>query len=572
MAMAVVPVPLGTLGRAAAAGRQLLSEHRRWLGSRIGLALLCAGLPAAEAVVLIAVGLRGSVPLAPGITAPPPYGIYHDLRFLLTYHFSWATFAAEAIAMLGWRSALDCGLILLAWPAGLPRPGARTIFRRTAAFTLVSAILLTPSAASVSAMDVMPVSDLFLAGMPLAVIIAVLTAHGALRSWWRHLPPWRAAVWSVGTFACITSGGALAAAVPAWAAPLAVMLTGLLHARAYTAVVRACANQRATIPIPLAPIGVAALAGLLVASITFGVRLNDTGASGAYQDASDGPGGPAVLLVSGFHSSWNGSRPRPLVPGLPVERFSYRGLDPAGSPLSYRPRATQQPLGTTVRLLARQVEVIHERSGRPVPIVADSEGSLAVETYLATVPGAPVGKIVLLDPLVDPGRDYFPPANDEGWGVATGALLRGLGAAIGAATPLRIYADGPFIRSVDDHGPVLSDLLTCPPPGVREAVLVSLADAVASPFSARVDAPSGVVMQLHGFLLDDAAAGRVIAGFLQTGRFPVDPRRIAADQLVRAAAAAWQAPPITPSLVPQWRGEPVSGCAAKRRALADWLR
>jgi hypothetical protein len=549
-----------------------VTGHRRWPRSRVGLAMLCAGLPGIEAVVLIAAGLRGSVPLAPSITAPAPYGTYHDLRFLLTYHFSWATFAAEAIAMLSWRSVLDCCLVLLAWPAGLATPPVRTILRRTTAFTLVSAILLAPSAASVSAMDVMPVSDLFLAGMPLAVIIAVLTAHGGVTSWWRRLPPWRAAAWSVSTFACITAGGALAAAVPTWAAPLAVMLTGLFNARAYAAIVRACANQRATMPIPLAPVGVAALAGLLVVSISYGVRLGDTDTSVAYQATSDAVRGQTVLLVSGFHSAWNGSRPRPLAPGLPVERFSYRGLDPGGNPLSYPPQATQQPLGTTVRLLARQVEVVHERSGQPVPIVADSEGSLAVETYLATMPGAPVGKIVLLDPLIDPGRAYFPPANDEGWGVATGALLRGLGAAISAATPLHIYADGPFIRSVDDHGPVLRDLLTCPPPGVQEAVLVSLADAVASPFGARVDAPSGVVMKLHGFLLDDAAATAAVAEFIETGRFPIDPRRIAADQLVRAAAAAWQAPPIAPSLVPQWRGEPVSGCAAKRKALAEWLR
>ncbi|HKB29960.1 MAG TPA: hypothetical protein VKD26_03915 [Streptosporangiaceae bacterium] len=542
------------------------------LRSRIGLAALCAGLPGIEAVVLIAVGLRGSVPLAPGVTAPAPYGVYHDLRFLLIYHSSWAAFAVEAAVMLVWRSALDCGLILLAWPAGQPRPAAGAVWRRTATFTLVSAVLLAPSAASVSAMDVMPVSDLFLAGMPVAVVIAVLTTHGSVTPWWRRLPPWRAAAWSLGTFAAITAGGAAAAAVPVWAAPLAVTVTGLFSARAYAGIVRASATQRASMPIPLAPIGLAATAGILVVSITFGVRPSDTAGRVTYQVSSDATQGPTVLLVGGFHSSWNGSVPAPIGPGLPVERFSYRGLDADGYPLSYLPQVTQQPLRTTVRLLARQVGTIHRRTGEQVAIVADSEGSLAVETYLATVPDAPVSKIVLLDPLIDPGRGYYPPANDEGWGVVTGAILRALGAAIGAATPLHIYADGPFIRSVDDHGPVLRNLLTCPPPGVKEAVLLSLADAVASPFAAQVAAPAGVVLKLHGFLLDDAAATQAIDDFLATGRFPLNPRRAAADQLVRAAAAAWQAPPLAPSLVPQWRGEPVSGCAAKRRALAQWLR
>ncbi len=546
--------------------------RRPRLRSRGWLVALCAGLPGLEAVVLIAVGLRGSVPLAPGVTAPAPYGVYHDLRFLLTYHFSWGTFTAEATAMLVWRSALDCGLVLLAWPTGQPRPAARTIIRRTAVVTLVAALLMLPSAASVSAMDVMPVSDLFLAGMPIAVIVATLTSHGEITSWWRRLPPARAAAWSLGAFAAITAGGAIAAAVPAWAAPLAVAVTGLFNARAYVGIVRASVTQRNSIPIPLAPIGVAAMAGVVVASITFAARLGGTAEHAAYQVSRTGPQNPPVLLVSGFNSAWDGSTALPFGPGLPVERFSYRGVDAGGDPLRYAPQATQQPLGRTVRLLGTQVETMHRRTGHPVAIVADSEGSLAVEAYLHTVAGAPVSKIVLLDPLIDPGRDYFPPADAQGWGVATGAILRGLGAAIGATTPLHINADGAFIRSVDDHGPVLQGLLSCPPQGAQEAVLSSIADAVAAPLTARVPEPSGVVLRLHGYLLDDPAATHRIADFLETGKLPANPRRATADQLVRAAAAAWQAPPLTPSLVPRWRGEPVAGCAAKRKALLEWLR
>ncbi|HUK73637.1 MAG TPA: hypothetical protein VLW50_33645 [Streptosporangiaceae bacterium] len=545
--------------------------RRPILGTRAWLVLICAGLPGLEAVVLIAVGLRGSVPLAPGATAPAPYGVYHDLRFLLTYHSSWTAFAAEAAAMLCWRSALDCALIQLAWPAGQPRPAGIAVLRRTAVFTGVAAILLLPSAAAVSAMDVMPVSDLFLAGMPVAVIIATLTCHGEVNSWWRRLPPVRAVMWSLGTFAVITAGGAVAAAVPTWAAPLAAACTGLFSARAYAGIARACVTQRNSFPIPLAPIGLAAMAAVVVVSISFAIRVGGAADHATYQVSSDTPESAEVLLVSGYHSAWNGSTPMPIG-SLPVERFSYRGLDAGGYPLRYSPKATQQPLSRTVRLLAAQVETIYRHTGHRVAIVADSEGSLAVQTYVATVTGAPVSKIVLLDPLVDPGRGYFPPANAQGWGVATGAILRGLSAAIGATTPLHIDADGPFIRSVDDHGPVLQGLFTCPPQGVREAVLFSLADAVASPFTARVAAPSGVVVRLHGYLLDDEEATHLIAGFIQTGRLPADPRRAEADQLVRAAAAAWQAPPLAPSLVPQWRGEPLAGCSAKRQALTEWLR
>ncbi len=535
------------------------------------LAAVCAGLPAAEVLVLVTVQLRGSASLAPGVTAAAPYGMYHDLRFLLTYHSSWVAFAAEAAVMVAWRGALDGSLVLLAWPPDVPRPGAGVVVRRTTMFAATAALLLTPSAAMASAMNVIPVSDLFLGGMPLVVVVAMLTSHGAVTSWWRRLPPARAVAWSVATFAVATLGGAVVAAVPAWAAPLAAAGTGVLNGLAWLGVVRATAAQRSSRPLPLVPLGMAAMAGTVIIGIT--IAMNLTVAAGqrvSHIVPTDAPPFPHVLLVSGFHSAWSGAPPPPLAPGLPVERFSYRGLDSAGRPLSYPPQATQQPLRRTVRLLSQQVEAVHKRSGQRVAIVADSEGSLAVETYLAAERNAPVGKIVLLDPLIDPGRAYFPPPQTEGWGVATGAILRGLGAAIGATTPLRIYADGPFIRSVDDHGPVLQDLLACPSTHVKELVLFSLADAAATPFSARIAAPSGVVMRLHGFLLGDTAATRTVASFLNTGQWPAG-NRAAADRLVRAAAAAWQAPPIMPSLVPKWRGQPVSGCAAKRKSLTAWL-
>jgi hypothetical protein len=540
---------------------------------RLALVVLCAGLPAVEAVTLIAFGMRGSVPLAPGLTAAAPYGVYHDLRFLLTYHSSWVTFTAEAAAMLAWRAVLDTALNVLAWPADIPRPTIGVMLRRTAVFTLAVAALLLPSAASASAMGVMPVSDLFLGGMPVLLIFATLTPHGEVTSWWRHVPPRRAAMCSVATFAVITAGGAAAAAFPIWAAPLAAGATGLFNAYARTGIVRASANAavRKPRPIPLVPFGVAAMAGVVILGITIAMRLTAAPAHASYQAADRAGSGLPVLLVSGFHSAWHGQPPMPIGPGLDLERFSYRGLDAGGHPLYYGPVATQQPLDQTVRQLALQVGSLHGRTGHPVAIVADSEGSLAVEAYLATDPDPPVGKVVLLDPLIDPGRDYFPPANAQGWGVATGAILRGLGAAIAATTPLHIYADGPFIRSVADHGPVLQDLLACPPAHVQEMVLYSLADAVASPYSARIAAPSGVVMRLHGYLLGDTTATRAITAFLTTGRYPRSDGTTTADRLVRAAAAAWQAPPLQPSLVPTWTGQPVSGCAAKREALTTWL-
>jgi len=419
----------------------------------------------------------------------------------------------------------------------------------------------------------MPVSDLLLGGLPVLVIFATLTPHGAVTSWWRQVPPWRAAAWSAATFGVITVGGSVAPAAPARAAPLAARVTGLFNALARAGIIRASISvgQRAPRSVPIVPLGMAAMAGAVIAAITLTMRLSGGVDPAGYQMASQTTTAPRVLLIGRFNSAWDRTPAPPIGPGLPVERFSYRGLDAAGYPLPYPPQATQRPLDQTVRLLAGQVRALHTRSGRPVSIVADSEGSLAAQAYLAVSPHAPVDKVVLLDPLIDPGRDFFPPSTAEGWGVATGAILRGLGAAVGATTPLHIYADGPFIRSVDDHGPDLQDLLACPHGQATELVLSSLADAVASPYSAKIAAPAGVVLRLHGFLLGDATAARTITAFLDTGRYPRSDGGTAADRLIRAAAAAWQAPPLAPALVPRWTGEPVSGCSAKRRALAAWL-
>ena len=45
------------------------------------------------------------------------------------------------------------------------------------------------------------------------------------------------------------------------------------------------------------------------------------------------------------------------------------------------------------------------------------------QVYLAATPRAPVDAVVLLSPLAEPGRVFYPPRGDEGWGVATGTMI-----------------------------------------------------------------------------------------------------------------------------------------------------
>jgi hypothetical protein len=55
------------------------------------------------------------------------------------------------------------------------------------------------------------------------------------------------------------------------------------------------------------------------------------------------------------------------------------------------------------------VATLHDLTHRPVDIVAESEGTLGVYAMLDRHPGLPVGSIVLLSPIMDPGQLSFPP-------------------------------------------------------------------------------------------------------------------------------------------------------------------
>src|SRR5690348_11003261 len=72
-----------------------------------GLIALTVGLSALECGILVLVGPHASRGLAPQVTAPSPFGAFHDLRWLLVYHRSWITLGFELAALLAFRGALD---------------------------------------------------------------------------------------------------------------------------------------------------------------------------------------------------------------------------------------------------------------------------------------------------------------------------------------------------------------------------------------------------------------------------------------------------------------------------------
>jgi hypothetical protein len=362
-----------------------------------GLVAACVLLPLAETTLLLALGLRGAVPTAPAVTAPAPYGVFHDLRFLLVYHSSWAMAAAGTLALLVWRTLVEGALDRLAWPRDLPRPRFRELLGKGAVFTAVSMLLLTPATALLCGMALAPVSYLFLAAIPVVVIIAALLPHGGVTTWWSRPPPARAVAWSLLTFAALTAAGMLLAAAPTWAVPLPVAACGLFNAWARQGIANAIASYRPRRALPLVPASFVLLSGLVVVGTTGAVRLLDaTHHTSRQVHELAGPHAHPVLLITGYGTRWDGRPPPALAPGLSVTRFSYTGLTSNGRPRPFPASATDQPLNAVVRLLSDQVDALHRGSGQPVALVGSSEGSLAAQ--VCPPRGVPTAALV---PLAD---------------------------------------------------------------------------------------------------------------------------------------------------------------------------
>ncbi|HZD79210.1 MAG TPA: alpha/beta hydrolase [Actinomycetota bacterium] len=522
-----------------------------------GLVALTTGLPLAEGLVLRWSGMAAAQPLAPQITAPEPFGIFHDLRWVSVFHDAWWSFALELLLLVAFRAGLMTLLVRLAWPGDRPRPPLRPMLIHNAIFTAAVLVLLTPSEALIFASAAAPVSWIFLAAWPLALLVAVLVFPGPVRhDWWRWRAPARSVGWVFLTFVVLTAGGALVASSPPGLAELAIVATGLFDAWAWVRIVRGLIEPGASaIRLPQPSISLALMAAVVLGmtALTFGLlrdvsRLNQSASRPASRS------GRPVLLVTGFGSSWSG-RPDPLLGSdFDQRRFSYAGMGPNLDPLPFGPQATQRPLPVLVREMARQVRAFAEQTGQQVSIVAESEGTVVAKTYLATHPGAPVSRLIMLSPLVDPGRVYFPPPGREGWGVASGWEVRGISAVIRWLSSLQVAPDVPFFRDLVNEAPALQRILRCPLAGVRQIAFEPLADAVTGlpPTEGSGAVPRVVIPAFHGGMLESASVQRSVDVVLSGGTLPSFRAWEVLDRAVRAVASPWQSPSLPATLPTAW--------------------
>ena len=549
-----------------------------------GLILVAAGGAVAEGglLTLLAPNARS---IAPQVTALPSIAAYHDLRWLFTDTQSRLWFAGLVVAVLVARAALDVTMLRLAWPRGMPAPRVSRAFVSCATLTLLAWVLLSPAVTLAFGVAVLPFSWPFLAAFPLMLgIVAALSHGGVITAWWRRVPPARAVLWLLGSFAAATVAAAVMTHLSSGEALLVAALTGLVNARAWygLAVLAARVQPRPHESLPakmLFSLPYAPIAAVMVLALVVGVaRLLFTGTiqlpispasnvapaaavagagqgSGAGSDPRAAPSpapavaatASAVLVVGGWGSSCCDAADglRAVLPGVPVRQFSYVGLNAQGQPVPSGSSADDLPLPLLGDRIAAQVRALHATSGRSVAVVAESEGTLGVYAMLARDPGLPVSSVVLLSPIVSPGQLTYPPGPD-GASVSEAALDE-LNHLVGGMSPYGPSGAQNLLSSVSEFGArYFDDMVTAAGSGgksIRWLAVVPLADAVTLP---ECGLPPGVIIvpAFHGGLLGDPSVLPMVSTFLSGRNVTVadDGQMREAAELITSAAAAWRMP------------------------------
>jgi hypothetical protein len=553
----------GTVGRAMISRRMLLF-------------VVTAGAAMGEVAALNAYGYVSALGLAPQVSAPPPFGVFHDMRWLFVYNTSWGSFAGEAVALVIFRSLLNTAIIVLAWPADRPRPRLRSVLLGNVVFAAVALIILSPWACVAYAASGTSLSYFIFGEIIEFVILAIVLQRGGIISrWWLGLPSLRMIGLALATFGALTLGSLVINLAPGWWVLPVAGAAGGLNALLWEAVIAAAVSPdplarmaeagriRAAlarglrwlrVPALAVPLALAVTAGGLVLIGNFLVAGGSSSGGGISAPlVSRNAHGPraAVLYVDGYDSSFSGKDPIVVSPGLYYEVYSYRGLNSRGLPRSYTLIDTHQSLARSARLLATQVSALHKRTGRPVEIVAESEGTLVARTYLIRLPHPNVTALALFSPLIRPARVYYPPAGGgPGFGYVTGRELAGMLDLLHDSGSPPISTKEPFVRSIVDDAPLYRNLMLCPAPGVRSVAFLSLAAATVAPPGPLADIPVVEMPGIHASLEGRADVRRLLVPFLRGA--PIHARTMVSYEVVRDASAGWLAPALPLSVNPAW--------------------
>jgi hypothetical protein len=567
-----------------------------------GLIAFAAGGAMAETLALsfLAPAAR---PLAPQVTALPPLAAYHDLRWLFAFNQSWLGFTGVLVLLVLARSAADAVLVQLAWPRvpargvpAVPKPRFLASVVSCAVLTVLVGLVMSPVVTLMFGVALLPFSWPYLAALPILLgTAAALSQGGVGQAWWRRLPPLGTAAWVIASFLVLSLASVLMTHLDTAGIVPVAGLAGVVNARAWygltTAAVRRAVERpphpwywraalqrirralRARISwLPVAPLAAVMVLVLVVglARLTFtGTVRFATGADDAVaatvatdnQDgglAASGRTGQAgsqnatgvrphraLLVVAGFGSRCchDADALRAAEPDMLVRQFSYLGLDASGQPIPYGPAAGNLPIQVLGDRMAAQVERLYQQVRTLVDVVAESEGTLGLYAMLARHPHVPVGTLVLLSPIVEPGQV------GQAGGTVPGALLSTLNNLVGGMTRFGSSGAQELIDSVSEVGASYFTAVSHDR-GQPWLAVVPLADAVTLP-SCPWPKNMIFVAAFHGGLLGDASVRQMIVTFLASGSMKADDasqRQLRTEaQLIAAAATAWRMPQLGPA-------------------------
>jgi len=553
-----------------------LRDHR-------GLVVVCALAAVLETVLVSVFAPVASLGLATQVVAPPPFGAFHDLRWIVVYHESWLGLALELLAFVVFRAVLTTVCVRAAWPLDVPEEPVAVTVRRSVLFTVVVGVLLAPWAALMFALAVVSLSWLFFVAIPVVLFLALLVHGGAVTTTsWRRTLSLRSVGWVLVSFVALTVFGSLLTTCPAWARVPIAGLAGVVNAWLWLRVVDAVLHRRrAPRAFPVAPVGVVAVLAVVVVGTVTGFAVahqplpqlvSPAAAATEWRPPSLTANGPPLVVVTGFNTKWDGRASQYVHVDLPQWRFSYRGST-ADAPLPYTASDTHRSLHELVRELRVQVDTYYRSTHRPVTIVAESEGALLAKVYIASTPAAPVRNLVMLSPLLEPGRVYYPVEGREGWGAGGAIAMRGFAWALDGVSPVDVTPDTPFLRSIVDDGPALRRLVSCRLPSVRQLAVLPLDTGVSAPVPRGLGIPSVVVPSFHGGMLDDVTTADMVEHVVRGERVGADDAWSVAAHVISAGASAWQVPQLSTSVNAAWADQPQSDdCRAIRAHLRHELR
>jgi hypothetical protein len=170
---------------------------------------------------------------------------------------------------------------------------------------------------------------------------------------------------------------------------------------------------------------------------------------------------------------------------------------------------------------------------------------------LARHPDVPIGSVVLLSPIVNPGQVSYPSDDRDARGAVPGYALQAVVWFVGGLSPFGTTGAEKLINSVNQLGARYAQA------AVREnrlhpkrwLAVVPLADSLTLP-ACPLPAHTMVVAALHGGLLGEPGVQNTVRDFLAGRSVRTGSPLQDAAEVVAQAASAWRMPRLSPPATP----------------------